>query len=138
MPRCGFGNRFERQAKPSRKPAGKEKELAMTGVTVCITDITGEALTLTAREGQSLMEIARDSGVAGIVGDCGGGCACATCHVYVAADWWDKLDEPDGVEDMMLDMVDEVRTATSRLGCQIRLEPQLDGLTVTVAPEPPV
>ena len=107
----------------------------MSGVKVCITDINGNAATLTSgAEGQSLMELARDSGVAGVIGDCGGGCACATCHVYVAPEWWDKVGEPDSVEDMMLDMVDEVRNATSRLGCQIRLTGELDGLTVTVAP----
>jgi 2Fe-2S ferredoxin len=83
--------------------------------------------------GQSLMVAACDAGVAGIRGDCGGGCACATCHVYIAPEWIDRVGPPDAVEDVMLDVASLDRRPESRLCCQIVLNPALDGLTVTVA-----
>lgn len=87
-----------------------------------------------ASMGLSLMELGRERGVAGILGDCGGACACATCHVYVAAEWADVVGPPDEVESEMLDMVADVMREGSRLSCQIKLAPELDGLEVTVAP----
>ena len=102
-------------------------------ITVTVTDRSGQATTIDAPDtGQSLMEVARGQGVPGIIGDCGGGCACATCHVYVASEWFDKVGAPDDVEADMLDMAEGVRE-TSRLCCQIKLTPELDGLAVTVA-----
>ena len=85
-------------------------------------------------EGTSLMELGKQNGVAGIMGDCGGGCACATCHVYVDPTWWERVGEPDEIEYAMLDMVADVMKDTSRLGCQIKMKPELDGLEVVVAP----
>jgi 2Fe-2S ferredoxin len=81
--------------------------------------------------GRSLMEAARVNGVAGILGDCGGTCACATCHVYVDPEWLTAVGAPDDIEDALLDMVDS-RASNSRLSCQIKLGPELDGLKVTV------
>ncbi len=81
--------------------------------------------------GRSLMEVARAAGVAGILGDCGGTCACATCHVHVDPEWLAAVGAPDDIEDALLDMV-ENRAASSRLSCQIKLRPELDGLKVTV------
>ena len=83
--------------------------------------------------GRSLMEMARASGVAGIYGDCGGTCACATCHVYVDPAWVAATGSPDDIEDALLDMVDS-RQSNSRLSCQIKLGPELDGLKVTIGP----
>ena len=83
--------------------------------------------------GRSLMEVARASGVAGIHGDCGGTCACATCHVYVDSAYIAATGSPDDIEDALLDMVDS-RQSNSRLSCQIELSPELDGLKVTVGP----
>ena len=83
--------------------------------------------------GRSLMEVARASGVVGILGDCGGTCACATCHVYVDPEWLAAVGVPDDIEDALLDMVDS-RASNSRLSCQIKLRPELDGLKVTVGP----
>ncbi|MCB2079843.1 MAG: 2Fe-2S iron-sulfur cluster binding domain-containing protein, partial [Novosphingobium sp.] len=62
------------------------------------------------------------------------GCACATCHVYVDQSWWEKVGEPDDIEFAMLDMVADVMKDTSRLGCQIKMSSDLDGISVTVAP----
>ena len=107
----------------------------MGNLKVVMTDVAGAVHEITdADDGQSLMELARARGVAGIFGDCGGGCACATCHVYVDQDWWDKVGEPDDIEFAMLDMVSDVQRDNSRLGCQIKMSPALDGITVTVAP----
>lgn len=113
-----------------------EEEFAKMGnLKVTMTDVNGETRTFeNVEEGMSLMELGKQNGVAGIMGDCGGGCACATCHVYVDQDWWDKVGEPDDIEFAMLDMVADVMRDTSRLGCQIKMKPELDGLTVTVAP----
>jgi len=83
-------------------------------------------------EGWRLMEVIRDSGLP-IKAECGGACACATCHVYVDKDWRDKL--PDKREDEIeqLDEAFEVEDY-SRLSCQIILNEDLDGLKVTLAP----
>jgi len=107
----------------------------MGNLKVVMTDVNGAVQTIDdAAEGQSLMEIAKAHDVAGIFGDCGGGCACATCHVYVDPAWWDKVGGPDDIEFAMLDMVSDVQRDNSRLGCQIKMSPALDGITVTVAP----
>lgn len=83
--------------------------------------------------GRTLMEVARENNVAGILADCGGSCTCATCHVYVDPPWLDAVGPPDGVEEGVLDMVDNAQPGRSRLSCQIVLRPELDGLKVTVA-----
>jgi 2Fe-2S ferredoxin len=84
-----------------------------------------------AQEGQTLMRVATDHAVPGIDGDCGGACACGTCHVYVADGWSDKLGAVDATEDGMLDFTD-CRRPNSRLACQITLGPALDGLVVSL------
>lgn len=84
--------------------------------------------------GRSLMQVARDNGVDGILGDCGGGCACATCHVYVDPEWMPVVGQPDEIEGGALDMVSDVQRSNSRLACQIQVRQELDGLRVTVAP----
>jgi ferredoxin, 2Fe-2S len=87
-----------------------------------------------AKPGWSLMEVARANDIEGILGDCGGACACATCHVYIDPEWQEAVGAPDDVEAEMLDMVSDVRRTNSRLACQIKLSAELDGLRVTVAP----
>ena len=87
-----------------------------------------------AEVGRSLMEVAREHGVPGILADCGGGCACATCHVYVDEQWQGEVGPPDEIENEMLDMVSDLHKDNSRLSCQIKLRQELDGLRVTVAP----
>ncbi|WP_310532025.1 2Fe-2S iron-sulfur cluster-binding protein [Novosphingobium sp.] len=106
----------------------------MGSLKVTMTDVKGETRTFdTVDEGLSLMEVAKANGVEGIFGDCGGGCSCATCHVYVAAEWMEKVGQPDDIEMDMLDMAAEPR-AGSRLSCQIKMSAELDGIEVTVAP----
>lgn len=107
----------------------------MGNLKVTVIDVDGETRTFDdVEEGVSLMELAKQNGVAGIMGDCGGGCACATCHVYVDQAWWDKVGEPDDIEFAMLDMVADVMKDNSRLGCQVKMSSELDGIEVTVAP----
>lgn len=86
-------------------------------------------------EGSSVMEGARDAGVAGIVAECGGACSCSTCHVYVSSEWVDQLSPMEEMEEDMLDFAPEARPECSRLSCQLRVSPGLDGLVVTVPQE---
>ena len=89
----------------------------------------GTETTVAAKEGMSVMQTAVNNGVAGIVAECGGACSCATCHVYVQAEWFDKLPEAQPMEKEMLDFVMSPQP-TSRLSCQIRITEELDGLVV--------
>ncbi len=79
------------------------------------------------------MEAAVDNSVPGIIAECGGACACATCHVYVDEQWKGRLAPMDDMEDAMLESAVE-RRPNSRLSCQIEITPELDGLEVQVAP----
>lgn len=80
--------------------------------------------------GLSVLEIAHRNDV-DVEGACEGSLACSTCHVIVDPDWYDQLDEPTEEEEDMLDLAFGL-TRTSRLGCQIRMTEELDGLTVTL------
>jgi len=82
--------------------------------------------------GLTVMEGARDNGVPGIEADCGGACACSTCHVYVAQDWVEKLPPKEPMEADMLDFAWEPDPVRSRLTCQIKVTDDLDGLVVEV------
>ncbi len=82
--------------------------------------------------GYSVMEGAINNDIAGIVAECGGACACATCHGYVDEAWLEKLPGMDDMEDSMLDAAFE-RRANSRLTCQLEVNDSLDGLVVHVA-----
>ena len=85
--------------------------------------------TVDAPVGSSLMQVAVDNMVPGIDADCGGGCACATCHVYVEPDWIARTGLADAMESSMLQLAEGV-TENSRLSCQITLDDSHDGLTV--------
>ncbi|MEM0976775.1 MAG: 2Fe-2S iron-sulfur cluster-binding protein [Pseudomonadota bacterium] len=80
--------------------------------------------------GLTVMEGARDNNIPGIEADCGGACACSTCHVYVDAAWIEKLPEKEAMETDMLDFAYEPDAQTSRLTCQLRVSDALDGLIV--------
>ncbi len=106
----------------------------MNIIPIHVTDEAGKRHTLDGIEGWRVMEIIRDYGLP-IKAECGGACACATCHVYVATEWVDKLIPPNSEETMMLDDAMAVED-NSRLSCQIILSPELEGLEVTLAPNP--
>jgi len=82
--------------------------------------------------GYSIMEGAINNNIDGIVAECGGACACATCHSYVDAAWTDKIPAMDDMEDSMLDAAFE-RKDNSRLTCQIEMSDELDGIVIHVA-----
>ena len=82
-----------------------------------------------SRGHQSVMEFALENGIGGIDADCGGSMSCATCHVYVKEDWYDKLPKKEMGEDDMLDQAYEPNSS-SRLSCQIMVSDDLDGLSV--------
>ena len=80
--------------------------------------------------GLTVMEGARDNNIPGIEADCGGACACSTCHVYVSLDWVEKIPAKDSMEEDMLDFAWEPDPNRSRLTCQIKVTDALDGLVV--------
>ncbi|MFS4438741.1 2Fe-2S iron-sulfur cluster-binding protein [Paracoccaceae bacterium GXU_MW_L88] len=80
--------------------------------------------------GLTVMEGARDNDIPGIEADCGGACACSTCHVYVDPSWTDKLPAKDMMEEDMLDFAYAPDPETSRLTCQLKVTEDLDGLVV--------
>ena len=80
--------------------------------------------------GLTVMEGARDNDIPGIEADCGGACACSTCHVYVAQEWVEKLPPREAMEEDMLDFAFEPDPVRSRLTCQISVTDELDGLVV--------
>ena len=82
-----------------------------------------------ANVGQSLMQVAVNNGVTGILADCGGNRACATCHVYVDGAWIDKIAPAEKAEQEMVECTLHTRE-NSRLSCQITVTPQLDGLVL--------
>ena len=95
----------------------------------------GESQTVEAENGLTVMEAAKLNDVAGIEAECGGACACATCHVYVDESWRDKTGKPSEMEEDMLDFAPAMDPERSRLSCQIRVTAELDGLVVNVPAE---
>ena len=98
-------------------------------VTVTYVQHSGEAHVVEVKPGLSVMEGAVRNNVPGIDADCGGACVCATCHVYVDPDWLEKTGKAAAMEESMLDFAEGVEP-NSRLSCQIRVTPDLDGLIV--------
>ena len=98
-------------------------------VKITYIDTVGTARTVEAETGSTVMENAIRNGVPGIEAECGGACACATCHVYVDEAWAGKTGSPEPMEEDMLDFAFEVKP-TSRLSCQIKVRDELDGLVV--------
>jgi 2Fe-2S ferredoxin len=96
---------------------------------VTYVQFDGTENTVDVKPGLSVMEGAVKNNVRGIDGDCGGACACATCHVYVDEAWRAKTGEKSAMEESMLDFAENVEP-NSRLSCQIKVTDDLDGLVV--------
>ena len=94
-------------------------------------DFEGQSRTVDAENGSTVMENAIKNSIPGIEAECGGACACATCHVYVDQAWVEKTGKPADIEEDMLDFAFDVRKE-SRLSCQIKVTTELDGLTMRV------
>lgn len=101
----------------------------MTKISLVAFD--GTRFDVDAENGSTVMENAIRNSVPGIEAECGGACACATCHVYVDDQWTEKVGAPAAMEEDMLDFAFDVRP-TSRLSCQIKVRDELDGLVVHV------
>ena len=91
----------------------------------------GNKTAIEANEGMTVMEAAVKNNVSGIEAECGGACACATCHVYIDEAWQDKTGTAQPMEEDMLDFAVDVKP-TSRLSCQIKITNALDGLIVHI------
>ncbi|MBU8819651.1 (2Fe-2S)-binding protein [Mycolicibacterium goodii] len=99
---------------------------------VIYTSPDGSVREIEAAEGSSVMEVAVKEGIPGIVAECGGAAACATCHVYVGPGFVELVGDLDPLEEEMLEDTSAHRRPTSRLSCQIFLTDELNGLTVEI------
>lgn len=102
--------------------------------TLVVTDRSGHEVAVACENGLTVMEAIRDNGFDELLAMCGGCCSCATCHVYVHPDDWERLPPLSPDENDLLDS-SEHRTAFSRLSCQLPFGDALSGLRVTIAPE---
>lgn len=98
---------------------------------ITFTQADGSQQIVEGNVGMTVMEVAKAENVPGIEAECGGACACATCHVYVDKDWVEKTGSLEEMEEDMLDFAFDVKDE-SRLACQIKVTDELDGLVVTV------
>jgi ferredoxin, 2Fe-2S len=98
-------------------------------VKITFTDSDDTSRTVEAEIGSTIMETAIKNGIPGIEAECGGACACATCHVYIDESWQTKTGQASPMEEDMLDFGFDVRPS-SRLSCQIKVSQDLDGLIV--------
>lgn len=98
---------------------------------ITFIEFNGSRHTVDAVVGQSLMKAAVANSVPGIDAECGGACACATCHVYIANDWQARIGQAVANEQEMLDFANEVQ-GSSRLACQITISAAMDGLVVSM------
>lgn len=106
----------------------------MTTIRIRVTSRGGDERDIEAPIGNSLMEALRDGGCDEILALCGGCCSCGTCHVLIDEDQVDRLPVMQSDEDDLLDCSDH-RDDRSRLACQVRCTPELDGLRLRIAPE---
>ncbi len=91
----------------------------------------GKQYEVDAENGSTIMEAAVKNNVPGIIGECGGACTCATCHIYIDKEWLEKAGEVSACEEDMLDFAFDVRDE-SRLSCQIKISDELDGIIVHI------
>jgi len=97
---------------------------------ITYVEFNGTEHVVDVADGLTVMEGARDNGIPGIEADCGGACACSTCHVYVDSAWTEKLPAKDAMEEDMLDFAYQPDPQRSRLTCQLKVSAALDGLKV--------
>ena len=126
-PSLGKAAKTPRPGCAAQPDAIGEKRAGMAQIT--FIDSSGQARTVEGDNGATVMETAIRNGVPEIEAECGGACACATCHVYIEPEWVEKVGKPQPMEEDMLDFAWEVKP-NSRLSCQIKVKPDLDGLTV--------
>ena len=96
---------------------------------ITLIEFNGQNHTIDAEAGKSLMQNALDNAIPGIDADCGGACACGTCHCFVDAQWQESAGEADAMEEAMLGMRPD-REDNSRLSCQIEVSEDMNGMVV--------
>lgn len=101
-----------------------------------VITMDGKTHVIQALSGWSVMEMIRDAGLSGMKAECGGALSCATCHVYIDAAWAARIDAARPEERAMIDDQATAPTPTSRLSCQIIMRDDLNGMVVTIAPNP--
>lgn len=101
---------------------------------VTFIEHSGTVHTVEGNPNRTLMQLAIDNGISGILGECGGACSCATCHGFVDERWLDRVPSMSATESFMLDVVPD-RRSNSRLCCQIRMCEELDGVVVRLPEE---
>ena len=111
-------------------PQGAQQDRDARMAKITYVEHSGKEHVVNVANGLTVMEGARDNGIPGIEADCGGACACSTCHVYVDAAWVDRLPKKDAMEEDMLDFAWQPDPARSRLTCQIKVTDAIDGLRV--------
>jgi ferredoxin, 2Fe-2S len=119
--------------KPRRLPVAHQAKIPIgpfVMAKITYIDSAGTTRTVEGEAGSTVMETAINNGVPEIEAECGGACACSTCHVYIDEAWREKVGEPSPMEEDMLDFAFEVKP-NSRLSCQIKVSEDLDGLVVT-------
>ena len=124
--RGGTGRETARQQATTRASGGARRMAKITYI-----EHDGKEHTLDVADGTTLMEAAVKASVPGIDGDCGGACACATCMVFVPEEWWDKIPPKEDMEETMLEFAENAE-ANSRLSCQIKAAPAIDGMRVSM------
>ena len=97
--------------------------------TITVIEFNGRDHTIDAEAGKSLMENVMNNAVPGIDADCGGACACGTCHCFIADEWQPTTGDADAMEEAMLGMRPD-RTGQSRLSCQIRVSEAMEGMVI--------
>lgn len=104
-------------------------------INIIFKQVDGQEMHVAAKPGDSVMQIAVAHGVPGVIGECGGSLACATCHCYVEAEWLAQLEAISQSEDDMLDCAMAERRPESRLTCQLSVTEAMDGLILHVPGE---
>jgi 2Fe-2S ferredoxin len=100
-------------------------------ISITFVSHSGETRYVSAQPGISLMQAAKLNGVPGVLAECGGSCACATCHVYISPEWADIVGGPSEMESLIIEFAQE-QGEHSRLACQVKLTDRLNGLIVTL------
>jgi ferredoxin, 2Fe-2S len=98
---------------------------------ITLIEHDGTRHSIVAKAGQSLMHAARENDIPGIDGECGGGCSCATCHVFIDKDWLAITGSADGTEQALIEFLDD-SDQSSRLSCQVEIVDEMDGLIVRI------
>jgi len=106
--------------------------MSSAAIEIIFVQADGSRKVVQARPGRTLMEVAIENGIKGIVAECGGSCSCATCHVYIGDQFPELLGAADSFEEEMLSGTAARLEPDSRLSCQIKLEEHLSGLVIRI------